>query len=182
MKICNTTILGYVTGKMKATVPWAKLSQSPSSWISPDCAPDGFLWADPSKIRIDGLYDLLDHWRDRELSGLEPLIWAPSCPLLSDVEDPSEHSQCSNEETSTRSFPGDNLPDHMPSDGNHANSEIGISNSHPGSNSGDDLSHHGDIGDSHMESPPHAGASSYQHPGMTKLFLDLIALIFGILY
>ncbi|KAI9450742.1 hypothetical protein BJY52DRAFT_1227032 [Lactarius psammicola] len=75
----------------KATIPWAKLSQDPSSWIKPECVPDGFQWADPSKLRIGDVFDLLKHWRQRKQDHLEPPIWVSSCPLLKDVEQPSKH-------------------------------------------------------------------------------------------
>ena len=89
--VCATVALGYVSGKKKATIPWAKLSQDPSSWIKPECVPDGFQWADPSKLRIGDVFDLLNHWRQRKQDHLEPLIWVSSCPLLKDVEQPSKH-------------------------------------------------------------------------------------------
>jgi hypothetical protein len=80
-----------VSGKKKATIPWAKLCQHPSTWIEPECAPDGFEWADPSKIRIGDVFRLLDHWRERKQNHLTPLIWVSSCPLLEDVEQSSDH-------------------------------------------------------------------------------------------
>ncbi|KAI9445609.1 hypothetical protein BJY52DRAFT_1228832 [Lactarius psammicola] len=88
-----TTHIRYVSGKKKATIPWAKLSQDPSSWIKPECVSDGFQWADPSKLRIGDVFDLLNHWRQRKQDCLEPLIWVLSCPLLKDVEQPSKHRQ-----------------------------------------------------------------------------------------
>jgi hypothetical protein len=63
VELCDTQVLGYVSGKKKAIIPWAKLCKNPSSWIRPECAPDGFQWADPSKIRINDVFSLLDHWR-----------------------------------------------------------------------------------------------------------------------
>lgn len=77
------------------TIPWAKLCQDPSSWIKPECAPDEFQWADPSKIRIGDVFRLIDHWRQRQAHGLKPLIWLSSCPLLEDAEQQSEHSRSS---------------------------------------------------------------------------------------
>ena len=91
----NTGTLGYVSGKPKVIIPWAKLCQDPSSWIKPECAPDKFQWADPSKIRIGDVFRLLDHWRQRQAHGLRPLIWSSSCPLLEDAEQQSEHSKSS---------------------------------------------------------------------------------------
>ncbi|KAI9437857.1 hypothetical protein BJY52DRAFT_1230006 [Lactarius psammicola] len=79
-----TTHIRYVSGKKKATIPWAKLSQDPSSWIKPEY---------PSKLRVGDVFDLLQHWRQRKQDHLEPLIWVSSCPLLKDVEQPSKHRQ-----------------------------------------------------------------------------------------
>jgi hypothetical protein len=75
-------VIGYVSRKKKATIPWGAVSKDPSSWIMPECTPDGFKWTDPSKIRIGEVYRLLVHWRLRESQGLEPLVWETSCPLL----------------------------------------------------------------------------------------------------
>ena len=76
---------GYTSGNNNATIPWSKLTNSPSSWIRDECYPEGFSWADPSKIRIGQVFKLLDHWRQREKDGLEPLLWNPSCDLLTDL-------------------------------------------------------------------------------------------------
>lgn len=89
--MCNTGILGYVSGKAKVTIPWSKLCEDPSSWIEPECVPDGFQWADPSKLRIGEVFRLLEHWRQRTEHRLKPLIWVSSCALLEDVEKPLEH-------------------------------------------------------------------------------------------
>lgn len=80
--------ISYKSQKAKVTIPWAKLCQDPTSWITADSTPNGFQWADPSKIRIAEVFRLLAHWRHREVAGLEPLEWALSCPLLDDVEQP----------------------------------------------------------------------------------------------
>ncbi len=93
LAMCDARLLGYVSGKKKATIPWVKLSQDPSSWIKPECVPDGFQWADPSMVCIRDLFLLLEHWRKRKQHRLKPLIWASSCPLLEDVEKPLEHHQ-----------------------------------------------------------------------------------------
>jgi hypothetical protein len=60
--------------------------QDPTSWIREECIPDGFEWKDPSKIQRDEIYRLLDHWRARQASGLDPLIWVPTCPLFKDSQ------------------------------------------------------------------------------------------------
>ena len=51
-----------------------------------ECYPEGFSWADPSKIRKSEVFRLLDHWRQREKDGLTPLIWNRSCELFDDGE------------------------------------------------------------------------------------------------
>ena len=160
-------------------VPWAKLSQSPSSWINPDCAPAGFVWADPSKIRIDNLHYLLDHWRNREASGLKPLIWEASCLLLDNVESPLEHNQCSNEERSNASDV-DNATNSRSSDDNCARPQHITSSSHLNSTSYDDFHEHGEANELIIESPPLARASSDPCSGMINLFSDLIQFIFSI--
>jgi hypothetical protein len=59
---------------------------NPTLWIVADCTPDRFEWKDPSKIQIDEVFCLLDHWRARQGMGLDPLIWASTCPLFQDAE------------------------------------------------------------------------------------------------
>ncbi|KAN0135027.1 hypothetical protein V8E53_007145 [Lactarius tabidus] len=39
------------------------------------CTPDGFTWADPSKICIGDIHLILEHWRERKRQCLNPLIW-----------------------------------------------------------------------------------------------------------
>ena len=56
----------------------------PASWMMPDCIPDGFQWKDPSKIQIGEIFRLLAHWKARQDQDLDPLIWAPTCPLMQD--------------------------------------------------------------------------------------------------
>ncbi|KAH9007560.1 hypothetical protein EDB84DRAFT_1447435 [Lactarius hengduanensis] len=91
-KVVQTTLRNYCTahirsisGKAKATVPWAKVATNPTAWIHEECYPSGFPWADPSKIKVGDVFSLLDHWRQRKRDGLLPLIWNPSCELLSDA-------------------------------------------------------------------------------------------------
>ncbi|KAI9429489.1 hypothetical protein BJY52DRAFT_1232597 [Lactarius psammicola] len=120
-----TTHIRYVSGKKKATIPWAKLSQDPSSWIKPECVPDGFQWADPSKLRIGDVFDLLNHWRQRKQDHLEPLIWMWSSHLSTaelqnrrqghdtDVGGPNDSSDSESSPTSSSDDPSS-------SDGNHS--------------------------------------------------------------
>jgi hypothetical protein len=68
-----------------------KVSTDPTAWIDEECYPPGFQWADPSKIQVGQVFHLLDHWRQRQESGLTPLIWNPSCELLADAEQQSKH-------------------------------------------------------------------------------------------
>jgi hypothetical protein len=85
--------LGFISGKRKAIIPWAKVAMDPTAWIDEECYPTGFQWADPSKIQVGQVFHLLEHWRQREESGLIPLIWNPSCGLLADAERHSESIQ-----------------------------------------------------------------------------------------
>jgi len=71
-------------GKKRTTISWSKLSSKPSEWILEECYPEGFAWADPSKIRKSEVFRLLNHWRQREKDGLTLLIWNPSCELFND--------------------------------------------------------------------------------------------------
>ncbi|KAH9017443.1 hypothetical protein EDB84DRAFT_1566833 [Lactarius hengduanensis] len=86
-----TAHIRFISGKKNATISWSKLSSDPSGWIEEDCFPSGFQWADPSKIRSGHVFELLDHWRQREKAGLTPLIWNRSCDLLADVDEPAQH-------------------------------------------------------------------------------------------
>jgi hypothetical protein len=56
-------------------------------WISEECYPEGFTWADPSKIRLGQVFELLEHWRERKKGGLTPLIWNPSCTHFKGLRD-----------------------------------------------------------------------------------------------
>jgi hypothetical protein len=67
------------------------VATDPTAWIDEECYPPGFQWADPSKIQVGQVFHLLDHWRQREESRLTPFIWNPSCELLKDVKQRSEH-------------------------------------------------------------------------------------------
>ncbi|KAH9009400.1 hypothetical protein EDB85DRAFT_1903087 [Lactarius pseudohatsudake] len=64
---------GFISGKPYATIPWAKLSTTPTAWIQEECYPPGFKWADPSKIRLNDVHDLLIYWRQRK-----EMDWIPS--------------------------------------------------------------------------------------------------------
>ena len=70
------------------TIPWSKLSSDPPAWIEEECYPPGFLWVDPSKLRLVQVFQLLEHWRQRKRDGLILLIWNPSCELLANVDQP----------------------------------------------------------------------------------------------
>jgi hypothetical protein len=71
-------------------IPWGALVRDASSWISSECSPRDFQWKDPSKIQVGEVFRLLDHWRDRQDKGLDPLIWVPTCPLFDDIPDHSK--------------------------------------------------------------------------------------------
>src|SRR6201996_5855093 len=50
--------------------------------MTAECIPGGFEWKDPSKIHVGEVLHLLDHWRDHEDQGLEPLVWVQTSPLF----------------------------------------------------------------------------------------------------
>jgi hypothetical protein len=99
--------LGFISGKKKAIIPWAKVTMNPSAWMHEECYPSGFLWADPSKIRVGQVFHLLDHWRQRKESGLTPLIWNSSCELLADVEHHSKDVRNRRQTQNDHSFDSD---------------------------------------------------------------------------
>jgi hypothetical protein len=68
---------------------------NPTSWIIVDCMPDGFEWKDLSKIQIDNIYRLLDHWKACQDSGLELLVWASTGPLFQDNNKTAKNLQAS---------------------------------------------------------------------------------------
>ena len=72
-------------------IPWAKLVANPGAWLEPECYPSGFQWADPSKIRKNDVFHILDHWRQRKESGLPPIVWNPSCDILADIDRPYKY-------------------------------------------------------------------------------------------
>lgn len=121
--MCNESILGYVSGTKWAKIPWAKLCNNPSAWIKPECTPDGFQWADPSKIRIGDIFLLLDHWRDRQWQHLSLLIWVTSCPLFKNASPSLEHRQQYHSDNSTDSSSSHN-------DGSNVNSSDPHPNEH----------------------------------------------------
>ena len=89
----NTCILAYVSGSKRVKIPWAKISADLTSWIEPECVPDGFQWADPSKIRVGDIFPLFAHWRERQRQHLSPLIWVETCPLLRNASPSFEDRQ-----------------------------------------------------------------------------------------
>ncbi|KAN0141412.1 hypothetical protein V8E53_000657 [Lactarius tabidus] len=92
------THIRYVSGNKQAKISWTQLCANPSDWIMPECTPDGFTWADPSKIRIGDIHLILEHWRERKRQCLNPLIWVKSCPVLIDAALSSEECQdCSSD-------------------------------------------------------------------------------------
>jgi hypothetical protein len=87
------------------TISWRQLCEDPSLWIRPECVPDDFQWADPSKIRVGEVFRLLEHWKRRQEEHLKPLIWASTCPILQDVDrsSSSEHTSGHSSTDSTES-------------------------------------------------------------------------------
>jgi hypothetical protein len=87
----NIHPLGFVTGKKNQSISWGALGKAPSSWISTECTPNDFEWTDPSHIKVGEIFCLLDHWRDQQEEGLDPLVWIPTCPLFQGTK---AHSKC----------------------------------------------------------------------------------------
>jgi len=92
----NTYVPGYVTGKPNLVIPWGKITENPASWIKQECYPEGFQWKHPSKIKIQDVFHLLNHWRDRSEKGEEPLIWVTTSSLFHNIHRPSRQVQRNN--------------------------------------------------------------------------------------
>ncbi|KAI9447519.1 hypothetical protein H4582DRAFT_2051264 [Lactarius indigo] len=102
-KVIQTLLRDYCTAHIcesffnscaaNQTIPWGSLSSDPSAWIDEECIPYDFEWKDPSKIQIDEVFRLLDHWRDRQDQGIDPLMWVPTCPLFNDTKQPTIHKR-----------------------------------------------------------------------------------------
>lgn len=74
---------GYISGRESVFISWSELCNKPGSWMLEECYPEDFSWADPSKLRNIQVFQLLDHWRQREQDGMEAILWNPSCKALS---------------------------------------------------------------------------------------------------
>jgi hypothetical protein len=171
--------LGYISGKPKVTISWQSLCQDPLLWIKPECFPDDFQWADPSKIRIGEVFRLLDHWKRRQEQHLKPLIWASTCPVLADVDRSS-----SSDHTSGQSSTDDSTGSHSDSSSlyNHRKSIENDNSSSNGERSpqihgrrssdvSDNFAMGGDDGGSPMESP-RLYEKQFQYDGSrTQIFL-----------
>ncbi|KAH9035046.1 hypothetical protein EDB84DRAFT_1437970 [Lactarius hengduanensis] len=59
-------------------IPSITLEDGYSAKIEEECFPLGFPWVDPSKLHLVQIFQLLDHWRQRQKEGLITLIWNPS--------------------------------------------------------------------------------------------------------
>ena len=84
---------GFTTGNKTQVIPWGSLVNDLASWMMAECIPDGFEWKDPSKVQVEEVFCLLDHWRDHEDQGLQPLVWLPSSPLFVDTKQSNRHAQ-----------------------------------------------------------------------------------------
>jgi hypothetical protein len=91
----NDNNSGFTTGNPMGRILWSRVVTNPTSWIIADCIPDGFEWKDLSKIQIDNIYYLLDHWKASQDSGLEPLVWASTGPLFQDNNKTAKNLQAS---------------------------------------------------------------------------------------
>jgi len=127
-------VVGYVTGKKNLQIPWGKLIQEPTKWINKRCYPKHFQWRDPSKIRIDETFKLVDHWRERINKGREPLIWVKTSALFRNVQGMSRQAQASRhippveQETSEENYD-------LPPSSDEEDEDIGLEEgSHSGTN------------------------------------------------
>ncbi|KAH9010972.1 hypothetical protein EDB85DRAFT_2160497 [Lactarius pseudohatsudake] len=102
----------FISGRKNATIPWSKLSCDPTAWIEEECFPLGFPWVDPSKLRLVQIFQLLDHWRQRQKEGLIPLIWNPSCELLSNIDQPAQRVRNPQQTNRRRSTFDEPVSDH----------------------------------------------------------------------
>ena len=123
LHILNICILEYISGRKILKLPWAKIVDDPCSWIEPECVPDGFQWADPSKIRIGDIFPLLAHWRERRRQRLSPLIWVTTCPLLRHASPTFEDRQRYQSDSSTGSSSSDGIRPEPSSPDPHPNSD-----------------------------------------------------------
>ena len=78
---------------------WSELSTSPGSWMLEECYPEGFSWVDPSKLRNAQVFQLLDHWRQREEDGLDPIVWNPQCKAFAGIETRQRRKRSSSPES-----------------------------------------------------------------------------------
>jgi hypothetical protein len=103
ISFCNVSIIncandndsGFTSGNPTGRISWSRLVTNPTSWIIADCMPDGLEWKDPSKIQIDDIYCLLDHWKACQDSRLELLVWASTGPLFQDNNKTAKNLQAS---------------------------------------------------------------------------------------
>ena len=119
----NTCIPVYVSGRKTVKIPWAKISDDPYSWIEPECMPDGFQWADPSKLCMGDIFPLFEHWRERYSQRLSPLIWVTTCPLLRHASPSFEDRQCYQSDCSTGSSSSEDVRPDPSSPDPHPNSD-----------------------------------------------------------
>jgi hypothetical protein len=64
------------------------VTSDPAAWIDEESYLLGFKWADPSKIWINDVFKLFDHWRQQKQSRLAPIIRNTSCEILTNTEKP----------------------------------------------------------------------------------------------
>ncbi|KAH9014735.1 hypothetical protein EDB84DRAFT_1568013 [Lactarius hengduanensis] len=116
----------FISGRKSATIPWSKLSCDPTAWIEEECFPLGFPWVDPSKLRLVQIFQLLDHWRQRQKEGLIPLIWNPSCELLSNIDQPAQRVRNPQQTNRRRSTFDEPVSDHSSEGEDFANELRGL--------------------------------------------------------
>ena len=69
-------------GSKRVKIPWVKISADLTSWIEPECVPDGFQWANPSKICVGDIFPLFAHWRTTEPASQSTHLGQKYAPFL----------------------------------------------------------------------------------------------------
>ncbi len=175
MALLSMYAIGSISGKKKATIPWAKVSMDPTAWIDEECYPPGFQWADPSKIWAHDVFRLLDHWRQQKQAGLSPLIWNPSCELLVDTAQQSEHVQNQRQRQSSSSSDSndeeDNYAEELARIPEHSDTQPSSPSPRP-TWRGANTSETEDIGEADNGSPPFQVSPSVRQPSCKPYLLS----------
>ena len=64
-----------------------------------ECYLEGFSWVDPLKLWNAQVFQLLDHWRQHEEDGLDPIVWNPQCKAFAGIETRRQQKRPSSSES-----------------------------------------------------------------------------------